>query len=390
MAYIDQTCLYLKEKKCRICEGVCKNDAIVLNQTAEKQEIKVGAVILSAGLEPFDPKVREEYHYGEFANVVTSMDYERLLSSTGAYGGEILRASDLKHPKKLAWIQCVGSRQVIEGGNSYCSAVCCTYTQKQVILTKDHHPESECTIFHNDVRSYGKDFERYYQRTENLPGVRFFRSYTSIVREDPVTKNVIVRYSTTDDGVKEEEFDMVVLSIGLNPPKDALDTAKKYGIELSDHGFCKIDEANPMVTNKPGIFVSGGFQGPVDIPEAVFSASGAGAQIGELLDYRRGKLTKERIYPEERDVSQEEPKIGVFVCHCGANISSVVNISETVEYCKTLPNVVHAQNQVFSCATNSAKEITELAKEKGLNRVVVAACSPRTLEPLFRDTLREA
>ncbi|MDR2018613.1 MAG: FAD-dependent oxidoreductase [Syntrophobacterales bacterium] len=390
VAYIDESCLYLKEKKCRICEGVCKNDAIDLNQEPEKLEINVGAVILAAGFDSFDPKVREEYHYGDFENVITSMDFERLLSSTGAYGGEILRSSDLKHPKKLAWIQCVGSRQVIEGGNSYCSAVCCTYTQKQVILTKDHHPESECTIFHNDVRSYGKDFERYYQRTENLPGVRFFRSYTSIVREDPVTKNIFVRYSTAEDGVKEEEFDMVVLSIGLNPPKQAKELSDKYGIELTDHNFAKISETNPMVTNKEGIFVTGAFQGPVDIPESVFSASGAGSQIGELLDYRRGALTKERIYPEERDVSQEEPRIGVFVCHCGANISSVVNISDTVEYCKTLPNVVHAQNQVFSCATNSAKEITDITKEKGLNRVVVAACSPRTLEPLFRDTLREA
>jgi heterodisulfide reductase subunit A len=390
VAYIDESCLYLKEKKCRICEAVCENKAIDFNQAEEKQEINVGAVILSAGLEPFDPKVREEYRYGEFQNVVTSMDFERLLSSTGAYGGEILRASDLKHPKKMAWIQCIGSRQVIEGGNSYCSAVCCTYTQKQVILTKDHHPESECTIFHNDVRSYGKDFERYYQRTENLPGVRFFRSYTSIVREDPVTKNVFVRYSTADEGVKEEEFDMVVLSIGLNPPKNVAEIADKYGIELTNHGFCKIDETNPMETNRPGIYVSGAFQGPVDIPESVFSASGASSQIGELLDSRRHKLTKERIYPEERDVSQEEPRIGVFVCHCGANISSVVGISETVEYCKTLPNVVHAQNQVFSCATNSAKEITDVTREKGLNRVVVAACSPRTLEPLFRDTLREA
>ena len=166
--------------------------------------------------------------------------------------------------------------------------------------------------------------------------------------------------------------------------------AKKFGLELNQHHFCKLNPLNPMETNRPGIFVSGAFQGPVDIPESVFSASGAGSQIGELLDYRRGGLTRERIYPEERDVSQEEPRIGVFVCHCGANISSVVNVPDTVEYCKTLPHVVHAQNQVFSCATNSAKQITDLAREKGLNRVVVAACSPRTLEPLFRDTLREA
>ncbi len=390
ITYIDESCLYLKEKKCRICERVCKNNAIDLNQTLEKKEIRVGAIILSAGLEPFDPKVKKEYHYGEFDNIVTSMDYERLLCSTGPYQGEILRASDKKHPHKIAWIQCVGSRRVTPGENSYCSAVCCTYTQKQVIVTKDHDATAECTIFHNDVRAYGKDFERFYERTEKLPDVRFIRSYTSIVKEDPETKNITVRYSTYEDGVKEEEFDMVVLSVGLNPPADVKSIANKFGIELNPHNFCKIDSVNPMSTNRPGIFVSGGFQGPLDIPESVFSASGAGSQIGELLNYRRGNLSKERIYPPERDVSEEEPRIGVFVCHCGANIGRIVNVPETVEYCKTLPNVVHAQEQLFSCATNSAKEITDMTKEKGLNRVIVAACSPRTLEPLFRDTVREA
>jgi heterodisulfide reductase subunit A len=390
ITYIDESCLYLKEGKCRICEGVCKNNAIDLKQTPQKKEINVGAIILSPGFEPFDPKTKKEYHYGEFANVVTSMDYERLLCSTGPYAGEILRASDMKHPHNVAWIQCVGSRRVTPGENSYCSAVCCTYTQKQVILTKDHDAGAKCTIFHNDVRSYGKDFERYYERTEKLPDVRFIRSYTSIVREDPITKNVTVRYSTLEEGVKEEEFDMVVLSIGLNPPADAKAIAQKFDIQLDTNDFCKLDPVNPMVTNRPGIFVSGGFQGPIDIPESVFSASGAGSQIGQLLDYRRGNLAKERVYATERDVSKEEPRIGVFVCHCGANIGRIVNVPDTVEYCKTLPNVVYAQEQLFSCATNSAKEITDITKEKGLNRVVIAACSPRTLEPLFRDTVREA
>ena len=322
--------------------------------------------------------------------MVTSMDYERLLASTGPYEGEVLRASDKKHPKKIAWIQCVGSRRVTPGDNSYCSAVCCTYTQKQVILTKDHEAEAECTIFHNDIRSHGKDFERYYQRAEQLPGVEFIRSYASIVREIPESKNVVVRYATTDDGVKEEEFDMVVLSVGLNPPADYEDLADKFGIELNSHGFCKAIPSNPMETTRPGIFVSGAFQGPMDIPESVFTASGASAQCGEFLDYRRGNLAKERIYPPERDVSKEEPKIGVFVCHCGANIGRVVDVPSTVEYALTLPNVVYAQEQLFSCATNSAQEITDMTKEKGLNRVVIAACSPRTLEPLFRDTIREA
>jgi heterodisulfide reductase subunit A len=391
ITYIDESCLYLKEKKCRICEGVCKNKAIDFNQTPEKVEIKVAAIILSPGIEAFEPKVGDEYGYGKMQNVVTSMDYERLMCATGPYEGEILRASDKKHPHKVAWIQCVGSRQVNPpGGNSYCSAVCCTYTQKQVILTKEHDAEAECTIFHNDIRSYGKDFERFYQRTEKLPGIRFIRSYTSMVKEDPETKNVTLRYSTPDDGVKEEEFDMVVLSVGLNPPDDAKGLARTVGIELNSHNFCKVNPVNPMETTRPGIFVSGAFQGPTDIPESVFTASGAGSQCGELLDYRRGKLAKERIYPPERDVSKEEPRIGVFVCHCGANIGRVVNVPSTVEYCKTLPNVVYAQEQLFSCATNCAKEITDMTKEKGLNRVIVAACSPRTLEPLFRDTVREA
>jgi heterodisulfide reductase subunit A len=381
----------LKEKKCRICEAVCKNDAIDLNQTAEKVEVKVGAILLSPGLEPFDPKVANEYGYGKMQNVVTSMDYERLMCATGPYEGEILRVSDKKHPRKIAWIQCVGSRQVNpEGGNSYCSAVCCTYTQKQVILTKEHDPEAECTIFHNDIRSFGKDFERYYQRTEGLAGIRFIRSYVSIGKEIPESKNVTIRYSTLDDGVKEEEFDMVVLSVGLNPPADAMGLARKFGIELDPHGFCKVNPVNPMETTRPGILISGAFQGPTDIPESVFSASGAGSQCGELLDHRRGKLAKERVYPQEREVSQEEPRIGVFVCHCGANIGRVVNVPSAVEYAKTLPNVVYAQEQLFSCASNCAQEITDMTREKGLNRVVIAACSPRTLDPLFRDTVREA
>jgi heterodisulfide reductase subunit A len=391
VTYIDESCLYLEEKKCGICETVCKNDAIDFSQTTKKVEVNVGSIILAPGLEPFDPKIRHDYGYGKLQNVVTSMDYERLMCATGPHEGEILRASDKKHPQKIAWIQCVGSRQVNpDGGNSYCSSVCCTYTQKQVILTKDHNPDAECTVFHNDIRSHGKDFERFYQRAEDLPGIRFIRSYVSISREDPDTKNVTIRYSTPDEGVKEEEFDMVVLSVGLNPPADAEDLASTVGIELNTHGFCEVNPLNPVETTRSGIFISGGFQGPVDIPTSVFTASAAGSQAGELLDYRRGKLARERVYPPEKDVSEEDPKIGVFVCHCGANIGRVVDVPSAVEYAKSLPNVVHAQEQLFSCAANCAQEITDLTQEMGLNRVIIAACSPRTLDALFRDTVREA
>jgi heterodisulfide reductase subunit A len=240
--------------------------------------------------------------------------------------------------------------------------VCCTYTQKQVILTKEHDAEAECTIFHNDIRSHGKDFERFYERAENLPDVRFFRSYVSIVKENPETRNVTIRYSAPDNRVAEEEFDMVVLSVGLNPPADVKGLATKFGIELDAHGFSKAIPFNPMETTRPGIFVSGTFQGPTDIPESVFSASAAGAQCGEFLDYRRGDLAKQRIFPLERDASKEEPKIGVFVCHCGANIGRIVGVPSAVEYALTLPNVVYAQEQLFSCATNSAQQISQRKK----------------------------
>ena len=390
ITYIDpDTCLYLQDEKCTICQGACKNDAIDLDQKPEKLEVEVGAIILAPGYEVFDPKPRGDYGYGTMQNVVTSLDYERILCSTGPYGGEIRRPSDGKHPHKIAWIQCVGSRQVIEGGNSYCSAVCCAYTQKQVILSKDHHADLEATIFHNDIRAFGKDFERFYQRAENLPDVRFIRSYVSIGREIPETKNVTIRYSTFDQGVKEEEFDMVVLSVGLAPPADALNLAQKFGIELNAHQFCLNKSTNPIETSRPGIFVSGAFQGPIDIPESVVTASGADALCSQFLSYRRGDLARDRVYPPERDVTGEEPKVGVFVCHCGANIGRVVDVPSVVEYASTLDNVVHAQESLFACSTDNAQQIANTIREKGLNRVVVAACTPRTHEPLFRDTCRE-
>ena len=387
--YIDDRCLRLKEGKCNICEGVCKTDAIDFTQKAERVDVKVGAIVLSPGYDVYHPEIRGDYGYGTYANVVTSMDFERLLCATGPHEGEILRPSDHEHPHKIAWIHCVGSRQVIEGANSYCSSVCCSYIQKQVILTKDHDADAEAVIFHNDIRSFGKDFERFYRRAENLPGVRFIRSYVEIGREIPETRNVTIRYSTASEGVKEEEFDLVVLGVGLAPPEKAQHLAEQFGIELDEHGFCRTNPVNPMETTRPGVFVSGAFVGPMDIPESVQSASGATALAGALLKSRRGKLDRERVYPEERDTSEEEVRVGVFACHCGANIGRVVDVPSVVEYAKTLPNVAHAEEGLFICSTDAAAQISNTIREKGLNRVVVAACTPRTHEPLFRDTLRE-
>ncbi|MHC5032920.1 MAG: FAD-dependent oxidoreductase, partial [Planctomycetota bacterium] len=387
--YIDDRCHYLEDEKCSICESVCKNEAINLRQKPEKLVIKVGAIVLSPGYSVFDPKVRGDYGYGAIQNVVTSLDFERLLCATGPHEGEILRPSDKKHPRKIAWIHCVGSRQVLEGGHSYCSSVCCSYVQKQVILTKDHDADTEAVVFHNDIRSFGKDFERFYRRAENMPGVRFIRSYVEVGREIPETKNVTIRYATNGEGVKEEEFDLVVLGVGLAPPAQVNRMAEQFGIELNEHGFCKTNPVNPIETTRPGVFVSGAFQGPMDIPESVMSASGANAMAGALLKARRGKLDKERVYPEERDVSEEEVKVGVFACHCGANIGRTVDVPSLVEYSKDLKHVAHAEEGLFICSTDAAAQIANTIREKGLNRVVVAACTPRTHEPLFRDTLRE-
>lgn len=390
IAYISRECLYLKDKKCGICENVCENRAIDFTQRQEKLEIKVGAIILSAGFEPFDVRLLTEYGYGRYRNVVTSMDFERILSSTGPYEGEIKRTSDLTHPKKIAWIQCIGSRSSKRPSNSYCSSVCCTYTQKQVILTKDHDADVECVVFHNDIRAYGKDFERFYQRAERLSGVRFVRSYVTISGEDKTTGNVRIRYSSSERGVIEEEFEMVVLSVGLNPPRDVITLAEKFGVELNQHNFSKTTPLKPVETNKRGVFVSSSLISPMDIPEAVITASSASAKTGELLKTRRGKLSTKRVYPLEKDVNKEEPRVGVFVCACGANIGRVVDIKSVAEYAKSLPHVVYAQTQLFSCSTESARQITDAIKEKNLNRVIVAACTPRTHEPTFRDSLKEA
>jgi heterodisulfide reductase subunit A len=387
--YIDERCLFLKDEKCSICVGACKNHAIDLHQEPEQRVVKVGAIVLAPGYAVFDPRLRGDYGYGTIENVVTSLDFERLLCATGPHEGEILRPSDRKHPHKIAWIHCVGSRQVQEGASSYCSSVCCSYIQKQVILTKDHDADAEAVIFHNDIRSYGKDFERFYRRAERLSGVRFVRSYVSIGREIPGSKNVTIRYATDDQGVKEEEFDLVVLGVGLQPPVDAKQIAERFRIELDGHGFCKTSPRNPIETTRPGVFVSGAFAGPVDIPESVVTASGAGALCGALLRHRRGKLARLRTYPPERDVSSEEVRTGVFVCHCGANIGRVVNVPSVVEYAKGLPGVVHAEEGLFICSTDAAAQISSTIREKKLNRVCVAACTPKTHEPLFRDTLRE-
>lgn len=375
--------------ECLQCVEACQPKAINHDMEPEEVEIKVGSVILMPGYDVFQADLKGEYGYGRIDNVITSLEFERILSASGPYGGEIKRPSDGKHPLKIAWIQCVGSRDVT-CGRDYCSSVCCMYATKQAIIAREHDSRIEATIFYNDIRAFGKGFELYYESARRDFGVRYVKGVVSTVKELQKTKNLLLTYVKENGEVTEEEFHLVVLSVGLVPSKSVDRLAKAAGIKTNRFGFCETDPFRPNVTNRPGIFVAGVFEAPMDIPEAVMGASSAAALAAGLLSDVRGTMVAHKEYPPERTVSDEEPRIGVFVCDCGTNIRRVVNVPEVVEYAKTLPNVVHAEENLYTCSTDTTRHIAEVIKEQGLNRVVVASCTPRTHEPLFRDTLKEA
>ncbi len=374
---------------CGLCENICLAKAIDFHDAEAEQTVDVGAILLVPGFTPYDPTPQGEYGYGRYRNVVTSMEFERILNASGPYGGHILRPSDGKVPKTVAFIQCVGSRDY-RSGNDYCSAVCCTYSTKQAIIAKEHVRDLESTIFYMDMRMQVKGGERYYARAKGEYGVRYVRARVAEVEEDRETKNLSVRYEDEAGNLQTEQFDMVVLSVGLRPPQGMVETAEKLGVDLNRYGFADTVFLGPLETSRPGIYVAGAFQSPQDIPETVVQASGAASLAYTGLTEARSTEMTVKEYPEERDVTGEEPKIGAFICHCGINIGGVVNVPEVVEYARTLPNVVYAEHNLYSCSEDTQKNITEMIKEHDLNRVVVASCTPRTHQPLFQETLRNA
>jgi heterodisulfide reductase subunit A len=374
---------------CGTCFEICKANAIQYDQEDSETTLKVGSIILAPGFESFDARLKSEYGYGRFANVVTSIEFERILSASGPYGGLVLRPSDGEIPKKIAFIQCVGSRD-FQLGNNYCSAACCMYGMKEAVIAKEHTPSKlDATMFYMDMRSYGKEFDAYRIRAEDEYGIRFVRSRVAGVTEDPKTQNLHVHY-VENENPATEEFDLVVLSTGMQPPKNVEKLAKNLGIELNKYKFCETEVFSPMETSKPGVFTCGAFSAPKDIPESVAQASGAAAKAMSIIASARGTLVTSKQYPPQRDVSEEEPRIGVFVCHCGINIGGVVKVPEVVKYAKTLPNVVYAEANLYTCSQDTQKLIAEKIKQNKLNRVIVASCTPRTHEPLFRETVQEA
>ncbi|UCH10595.1 MAG: FAD-dependent oxidoreductase [Fidelibacterota bacterium] len=381
------SCVHLNYEGCKICQEMCEADAIDYDQTEETVELAVGAIILSPGFELFDPTAEEKLGYGVYPNVITSLEFERILSASGPFSGKVLRPFDLTTPKRIAFLQCVGSR---DHERDYCSAVCCMYATKEAIIAKEHVGEDlDCDIFFMDMRAFSKGFDEYYQRAKDS-GVNYIRCRIPVIEEITDTKNLLITYLTENDRKVSSEYDLVVLSVGMLPPKSASDLAEKLGIDLNEFNFCRTSLFRPVTSNREGIFVSGPFTEPKDIPETVMQASGAAANVLSLLKDARGSLIAPKEYPAELNVEGQEPRIGVFICHCGTNIAGVVNVPEVVEYTRTLPDVVFVDNNLYTCSNDTQELIKEKIKEHNLNRVVVASCTPRTHEPLFRSTIREA
>jgi heterodisulfide reductase subunit A len=381
-----ENCVYHKRGKCKNCEKFCEMKAIDFNQEEETIKINVGSVILTLGSEEFDATLKDEYGYKTFPNVMTSIEFERILSASGPTQGHILRPSDGKEPKSIAFIQCVGSRDM-QLGNEYCSAICCMQATKYVILVREHLSQVKTSVFYMDMRAYGKDFDRFVDRAKNDYQGRFIHARISSIEVNPNTENLIIQYATDEGKIKREEFELVVLSVGLLSTSKIKETAEKLNIELNECGFSKASSFTPVSTSRPGIFVAGTFSGPKDIPETVMEASGSVSSASSLLTKFPVKEIKEEL-PQEINIKGQPPRIGVFVCRCGINIAATVDVVEAVKYASTLGGVVHSQEFMFACSQDSQKSINEKIKEKNLNRVVVAACTPRTHEPLFQKTLR--
>jgi heterodisulfide reductase subunit A len=384
-------CVHFKTGGCKICAEFCGVDAIDHNMQDEIIELDVGAIVLAPGFEPFDPSKFDSYNYNKYPNVITSMEMERILSASGPTSGHLVRPSDHAEPKKIAWFQCVGSRDLNRCDNAYCSAVCCMYAIKEAVIAKEHAGEDlDCAVFFMDIRTHGKEFERFYENAKEKQGVRFLRSRVHTIDQVNDSGDLAVRYMTESGELKTENFDMIVLSIGLQTSSEAVELADRLGLELTEGNFCKTDTFNPVATSKEGIYVCGAFQGPKDIPQSVVDASAAAAAAGEILNAARNTETKIPEVVPQTNVINERPRIGVFVCRCGINIAGVVDVPAVAEYAASLPYVEYATDNLYSCSQDTQETMSQIIKQKNLNRVVVAACTPKTHEPLFQETLINA
>ena len=386
------SCIYIQKGKCGACKKLCPTGAVDFDQEDQIESLKVGSVVLAPGFTPFDPSIFDNYQYANLPNVITSMEFERILSASGPTMGHITRQSkDKKEPKKIAWFQCVGSRDMNKCDNSHCSSVCCMYAIKEAVIAKEHQGEDlDCAIFFMDMRTHGKEFERFYENAREKHGVRFLRSRVHSVTPVGDTDDLEIRYVTDEGELKTEIFDLIVLSVGLQISPEIVDLAKRLEIDMTPGNFCQTQTFSPVETSRKGVFVCGAFQGPKDIPQSVIDSSAAASAAGEILTQARESRTNQPEIIPEINVANERPRIGVFVCRCGINIAGVVDVPGTAEYAATLPYVEYATDNLYSCSQDTQETITKIIKEKKLNRVVIAACTPKTHEPLFQETLTNA
>ncbi len=376
--------------ECYQCVKACLAEAIDHNQHVLERDIRVGSMILCPGSAPFDPSPYETlYPHQDHPNVLTSVEFERILSATGPTLGHLKRPSDDKEPKKIAWLQCVGSRDPAHCGNGYCSSVCCMYAIKDAMMAKDHSDEPlDTAIFFMDMRTFGKDYEKYMDRAREEAGVRFIRSRVHTIDPIPGSDDLVIKYSDESGTIHEELFDLVVLSVGLQVKPETVELANRISIDLDQYGFAATHPFSPIATSREGVFACGTFEGPKDIPTSVTEASAAACAAGVALAEGRGTDIQTLELPAEVDVAGKDLKIGVFVCNCGINIGGVVDVPGVVEYARSLPHVTFADENLFTCSQDTQEKMKEVIKEQELNRVVVASCSPRTHEPLFQETLQ--
>ncbi|MGD9001026.1 MAG: FAD-dependent oxidoreductase, partial [Anaerolineae bacterium] len=323
--------------RCGACVPICPTDAIDLEMVEREEQIEVGAVVLSPGYEPFDAGIKGEYGFGHYDNVLSSIQFERMVSISGSTGADIVRPSDGATPQRIAFIQCVGSRDPsIERG--YCSSVCCMYTAKQVQVAKELRPDLHVTVFFMDIRAHGKDFDEYFDEVEATPGVNYRRAMVSSIHEYKRTGNLQLNFVAEDGSVQEEDFDMVVLSVGFEPPQGFQDLGKALGVDLNRYGFCVTDAFHPGESSQPGILVSGAFREPKDIPETVVEASAVAASAarfvgqGASLPVASDPPQEELAGREERNVSMEWPRVGVFLCDCRGEVGSAMDLGELSEF----------------------------------------------------------
>jgi len=381
---------------CRLCESVCPTGAVNLDEETEEFTLSVSAIILSLGYELSDPLEYEELGYGRFPNVITSMQYERLASRSGPTEGIVMRPSDGKLPRRIAWLQCVGSR---DNKHPYCSSICCMYATKEAILAKQRVEGVHCQIFMMDERAFSKEFGKFYEEAQEQYDVEYTRCRISMVQEDPETHDLILHYPDEQGRCSASTFDMVVLSVGALPPKGANDLAQLLGIELNAYGFCATDKFAPLETSRPGIYVCGMFSSPKEISETILDAMGAAGDVMRLLSSEVGEQSFGQEYPffttlthspPERDVSGEETRIGVFICRCYPSIDGIIDTRELAQYAAHLPGVVHVETVDYACLTEGQEQLMESLGQGKVNRVVLAACSHRTHKALFQRLVRAA